>query len=391
MFEKWGVHRSVWHRENGNAQYAALTENLECDCAVIGGGITGLSTALELQRAGLSVIVLTEGRIGAGATGDTTAHLTFVPDLRLRALVDRYGLEKAAKVIQSLKSGLGQIAANVARHRISCDFQMVPARAFAESAEQAAGLRADQEAALALGLDVKDESVGGLGFDVEKIITVSGQAQMHPLSYLHGLASNFLLEGGRIFEGSRVVEIKDGERCEAVTAKGSVKARDLVLATHSPLGVYLSLHTRVAPYFTYAMAVRLRSHAPEGLYWDSSDPYFYLRPLTTEDRKTLVVGGCDHKTGQEAHTLERYQKLENYVRARFDVTDVTHYWGQEIFESVDGLPFIGKIPRTRGLWTATGFAGCGMTFGAAAGNILTDLICERENAFAGIFDPARVG
>lgn len=389
MFQKWGVHRPVWYRDSGDTRYPILRDELKVDAVVVGGGIVGVSTALELVRSGIKVAIVTEGRIAGGASGNSTAHLTAIPDMSLKEIKASCG-DDARLAILGLKTGLAQIAAHVAQSRIVCNFQKASAFHFAETKEQADRLEEEYQAAIDLGIECNSLKKLDLDFSIAHAIEYPDQAQMNPLLYLYGLSRQFVQEGGLIFEDSRVVNIQDGPVCEATTEYGRIRAENLILATNSPVGVYLSLHTRVAPYFTYAIAVRLKRHAPEGLFWDSSNPYFYFRSMTIEDRKMLIVGGCDHKTGQEENTIGRYQCLENFVRERFDVTDICHYWGNEIYESVDGLPYIGRIPRTKNLWTATGFSGTGLTYGSLSATILADLILARENHFSRLYDPARV-
>jgi glycine/D-amino acid oxidase-like deaminating enzyme/nitrite reductase/ring-hydroxylating ferredoxin subunit len=387
MYLRWGAHRPVWQRDTAEFRWPTLKQDLQVDVAIVGSGITGLTCALELCKAGLKVAVLTEGKIGSGATGATSAHITSVPDLTYQRLTANFGVENARRVTESLTHSLNRITKTVRDHRLACHFQTMSAYKFAQTESQTEELKREQAAASELGLmPVWNEKIQ-LPFEVSASLEFKNQAQFHPLQYVQGLAHTLAQLRCRIFQDSKVVEINDGHiQCE----RASVRAKHIIIATHSPIGVHLSIHTRVAPYFTYMMAARLLRPAPKGLFWDSSSPYFYMRSMNEEDQKMILIGGRDHKTGQEAHTKDRYLELESYLRERFEVADISYYWGHEVFESVDGLPYIGQIPMKKNLWTATGFAGCGMTFGTLAGEILADKVLERESKWADLYDPSRV-
>jgi len=122
------------------------------------------------------------------------------------------------------------------------------------------------------------------------------------------------------------------------------------------------------------------------LYWDTLDPYHYVRL----HKNLLIVGGEDHKTGQEANPSKRFRQLERWARKRFPIGDVKFRWSGQVMETIDGLAFIGKDPGgLENVYIATGDSGMGMTHGTIAGILLSDLIGGRENAWARIYEPTR--
>jgi Rieske Fe-S protein len=155
---------------------------------------------------------------------------------------------------------------------------------------------------------------------------------------------------------------------------------------------------------TYVIGARVpRGSITKGLYWDTSDPYHYVRlhnissELISEDNdkiKTydmLIVGGEDHKTGQEDDADERYARLELWSRKRFPMMEGVEFrWSGQVMEPIDGLAFIGRNPMdSPNVYIATGDSGMGMTHGTIAGILLTDLILGRENPWAHLYDPSR--
>jgi Rieske Fe-S protein len=178
-----------------------------------------------------------------------------------------------------------------------------------------------------------------------------------------------------------------------VTTQGhEVEADALVIATNSPISDRLRIHTKQAPYRTYAVALELRRDTvPVALYWDTEDPYHYVRLHADRDgAAVLIVGGEDHKTGQAQDAEERFTRLESWARERFSAAGAVRYrWSGQVMEPVDHLAFIGRDPAGDNLYVATGDSGHGMTHGTIAGMLITDLVAGRDNAWASLYAPER--
>jgi glycine/D-amino acid oxidase-like deaminating enzyme/nitrite reductase/ring-hydroxylating ferredoxin subunit len=383
-------HKPIWSDDRETAQYPPLTSNLSIDVAVIGGGITGVTTALLLKRSGLRVALVTGGRLGSGTTGATTAHLSSLPDLDLITLTDKFGVDAARLTLGSLQAAIYQIQTLAAEVGPSAQFQSVPGFRFTETPDGIDQLRNEAIAAQELGLTHELNFTSDLPFRILACLRIENQAIFHPLHYLDGLATLIPGNGSYIFENSHVEHFEDGSPSRVYTQRGELSAHSIVLSTHSPVGVFLPLHTRVSAYQSYVMAFEAPAMQTLGTYFDTSQPYFYLRPLSAQHPQTWIVGGCDHHTGQIDDTEKMFDLLESYIRVRFDRPRLLYRWSNELFTSVDGLPYIGKIPFRSHLYTATGFAGVGMTFGTLAAQINSDLILGRTNQYAEIYSPSRV-
>jgi glycine/D-amino acid oxidase-like deaminating enzyme/nitrite reductase/ring-hydroxylating ferredoxin subunit len=387
--QRWGAHKSIWTQNIKKKSYEILRQNLNVDTVIVGAGITGLMTGIILQDAGKKTAIITDGEVGHGVTGSSTGHLTQVLEHDFRDLVSRFGEEKIKGVVDSCGDAIKYIEKLAAFEEIDCGFSRVPGFKFTESKNDLQNFDEEVELAQGFGMEATKLSDNPLPFLVAGALRFENQAMFNPLSFVLGLADKFVEAGGGLFENSRALNVEDEPIPKVNTKFGSISAKEIVLATHTPIGVYLSLHTRVAPYFSYVMGVRLKKAPKEGIYWDTSKPYFYFRPLQLGS-DIWIIGGRDHKTGQEIKTHERYLEVEEYIHEHFDVGEKLFYWGNEIFESVDGLPYIGKIPFTKNIFTGTGYSGTGLTYGALAGKIISDLILGEKNDGAAIFDPARV-
>jgi nitrite reductase/ring-hydroxylating ferredoxin subunit len=210
------------------------------------------------------------------------------------------------------------------------------------------------------------------------------------MKYLTGLAGLIDGDGSVVFDRTRVVDVDGGEPCKLQTDRGTVTADDVVLATHTPIGLWLSLHPRLVPYRSYVMALRAVTPLPSALFWDADDPYHYIRAADSPSGQLLIIGGADHKTGHCENPSARFDDLERFARDRFEVRSIDHRWSSEFFEPSDGLPYIGRSPTSSHVFVATGFSGTGLTFGTVAAMLISDQILGRPNSWEDLFTSNRL-
>jgi nitrite reductase/ring-hydroxylating ferredoxin subunit len=228
---------------------------------------------------------------------------------------------------------------------------------------------------------------------VSKCSSGARSAQFHPLKYLDALAQAIENKGGRIFNNTHAEEFKDGAPGRVKTSKGPVvSAGAIVVATNTPVNDWVAIHTKQAAYRTYVIGMGVPKGAvTKALYWDTPDPYHYVRLQDVGDHEVLIVGGEDHKTGQADDADQRFDRLEAWTRERFPAAEVVEFrWSGQIMEPIDSLAFIGRNPGDRNIYVVTGDSGNGMTHGTIAGILLTDLVLGRENEWEKLYDPSRI-
>jgi len=384
-----------WETSATFPRFARLSQDTEADVVVVGAGITGLSTAYLLAKAGKRVVVLERDRCAATDTGHTSAHLTMVTDARLAELVKRFGRNHAQAVWDAGLAAIAMIDNIVREHAIDAGFEWVDgylhARLDDETGAEPERLREDATLARELGFDA--EYVETVPLVNRPGIRFSDQARIQPRSYLAGVATAFVEMGGRIHEHSSADEFCNEPR--AVKAAGHiVRCEDIVIATHNPLvglagfaGATL-FQTKLALYTSYVIAGRVPSGSiSDALWWDTGNQYNYLRVEPHEDFDIVIFGGEDHKTGQQDDTADCYRRLEQRLTALVPRVELTHRWSGQVIETPDGLPYIG--PSADHQYSATGYAGNGLTFGTLAGIMISDAILGRSNPWAELFDPSR--
>jgi glycine/D-amino acid oxidase-like deaminating enzyme/nitrite reductase/ring-hydroxylating ferredoxin subunit len=363
----------------------------EVDVVIVGAGIAGLSTAYHLLKAGRSVVVLERGEVGCGETGRTTAHLASALDDHFYLLERMHGRRGARLAAESHAAAIESIEDIVASEQISCGFSRVDGYLFAGSPGDRRELEREHAAATRAGLNVSWVEQAPLPFVTGPTLRFGRQAQFQPVAYLDGLARVIARMGGHILTQTKVCEVEEDSPARVhVDAGGTITAQAVVIATNSPIIDRFSMHTKQAPYRTYVLALSIpKGTVPRALYWDTLDPYHYVRLAGADD--LLIVGGEDHKCGQSEAPEESWLRLEAWTRAHFPAAGVERYrWSGQVWEPADGLAFIGKNPgRAENVFICTGDSGNGMTHGALAGLLLTDLILGRENRWETLYDPSR--
>lgn len=380
--------RSFWKGTSHDTRFPTMIENLEADAVIIGGGITGIMTAMKLKEAGKKVVLLEAMRAGRGTTGCSTGNLHVVPDQNLYTIQEKWGKRTASTVVESRRAMIDEIETVISRYDLSCGFSRRPHYMFAMDEHQAHLLEKELDALLEAGLHAAIVPEAPVPFPTGEVLKIEQQAQFHPLNFVLGLAEKINSEQCRIFENSKVTEI-DEERMIVKTAQGSVHAGKIIMATHTPKGFNL-LQTELGPYREYGMAVRLRNDLyPDGIFWSMEEPSHSIRSYQIEGRKYLIVIGEEHKTGQQEREVDYYRRVEEYIHSRFEVEDIDYRWSAQNYRPADGLPYIGKSVASDEVYVATGFGTNGLLYGPLAAAIISDDMIRRENHWANVFQAKR--
>lgn len=382
---------SVWMDTAPTTTYPPLDPAASVDVCVIGAGITGITAALLLKEAGVTVALVESDRIAAGVTGYTTAKISALHGLAYDQVRSSFGRDGARTYAEANLWGLEYIARQVRERSIDCAFRRRPAFTYTEAAGERGTIEQEVEAARDAGLDATFAEQVDLPWPVAGAIRLEHQAEFHPRRYLLALAAAIPGEGSHVFERTRATGVHDGDPCRVETDQGQLTAREVLVTTHYPIFDRGLFFARLAAERSYAVALRTRGPIPEGMFLSSESPSHSVRAHPLDDgSELLIVGGESHKTGQGGDTAERVARLEAWARDRFDVDSVEYRWSTQDCMPADGIPYVGRFsPTSRHLSVATGYKKWGMTNGTMAASILADAVVGRDNPWAGLFDANR--
>src|SRR5690348_2213449 len=387
---------SLWMNTEVAPEALPLGGDETCDVVVVGAGIAGLAAAYELSSREKDIVVIDRGPIAGGMTARTTAHLASACDDSFTAFIERRGIDPAKLFYQSHAAAIDTIEQIQRKENIGCNFRRLDGFLFPAIGSDPAQLDAELDACRRVGMQIED--VRGLPFkgqDRARCLRYPDQATFHPLRYLRGLAHALEGRSARLYAHSAVETVEeDGDGVVVRTAEGHcIRAAAAVVATNSPINDRYAIHTKQAPYRSYAMAFTLaRGTLPDALYWDTLDPYHYVR-LQTGPGNTdyLIVGGADHKTGEANDAWARFEGLESWIRGLVpDLGRETHRWSGQVLEPIDYAGFIGRNPGSKEIYVATGDSGQGITQGAVASLLISDLITKGSSPWQELYQPSRV-
>lgn len=381
---------SVWKEGTQQRSFPILNRDISVDVAIIGGGITGITTAYQLAKAGMKVAVLEARTIGEGSTGFSTGNLYTIPGSEgLHTIEQKWGGEHAKQVVQSRAAAIDFIEARIREFNINCGFLHVPWCLFSAHEESASYIEKERAAAERAGLTTSDFIP--LDIEINTGFSIANQAQFNPLQYTTGLAQRIQSDSCLLFEHTKMLEYKEGEPCLITTDRGKVTASAVVMATHSPKGLYF-VHSSMEPYREYAIAVTLTgAYPPNGTYWDmKSKQHYSMRTYDTARGKVLLLLGEKHKVGTLTHNESCFEKLEIFAREHFEVESVVYRWAAQQYQPADGLPFIGKSSGSTKTYIATGFSADGLVYGTLAAMIISDEIIGKANPWHKTYTASRV-
>lgn len=365
---------------------------VDADVVVLGGGITGITTALLLQRAGRKVVVVEAERLGRSVTAHSTVKVTTGQGTLYSKIEQARGFNAARAYANANLAGFDEVLRLAQTLEIDCMLEHGhPHVVYAETDEEATQLEREADVVQRLGLSADLTQDAPVPFDVAAALSFDGQAHFHPARYLAGLAEAFVGEGGAIVEGTRAHGVdEERQRCTVETTAGALSAPYVVVATQYPFLDRGGQFARMRTQRSYGVAGVLPKGVPAGMTINTGSPTHSTRTVNLEGEELLIVVGEGHPVGHTRDTTQHWGRLQDWAHERFGVDDFRYHWSAQETYTFDHVPFAGFIaPGSRRVLTATGYHSWGMTNGTASALLMRDLILGHDNPWAATFDARR--
>lgn len=363
--------KSVWTAEINLPEFDKLEGEKKTDVLVIGGGLCGILCAFFLKQAGVDCILVEGNRIASGITKNTTAKITAQHGLIYDKLIREFG-EELAKMYLFANSDAVLEYENLCKD-IDCDFEKKSAYTY--SLIDRKKIENEVRAVNSLGLLAEFKADLELSFKTQGAICFRDQAQFNPLKFIKKIAKDL-----NIYENTFISDIS---KTTAVSDKGKIKAKKIIVATHFPFinkhgSYFLKLYQHRSYVSAYENAENL-----DGMYVDEDLKGLSFRTYGN----LLLIGGGSHRTGKHGGN---WKELNDFAKRYYPEAKLKYEWATQDCMSLDKIPYIGHYSKnTPDLYVATGFNKWGMTSSMAAAKILCDMVQDRKNDFAEVFSPQR--
>lgn len=381
-----------WRDSTNFPTFPKLTENIKTEVAIVGAGITGITTAYLLAKEGIKVALIDAGNILNGTTGHTTAKITTQHDLIYDELISNLGEEKARLYYEANDKARQFIKDTVQQHNIQCDFTEEDAYLYTNSADNLHKLTKELEAYKKLGIPGEYVQSIPLPVPIKAALVIRNQAQFHPLRYLKTLVEQFIEAGGVIYENTTADDVEKGSYLQIITKDGHrITCSYVVACSHFPFYDKTSFFfTRMYPERSYVLGVKTKQEYPGGMYLSVDNPNRSLRYTTMGDEKLVLIGGESHKTGQGINMMKHYEALQAFGEETFGIEEIPYRWSTQDLITLDKVPYIGHINENNpNIFVATGYRKWGMTNGTAAALLLKASIMKIDSPYKELYAPSR--
>ncbi|MCA0173620.1 FAD-dependent oxidoreductase [Bacillus sp. RAR_GA_16] len=389
----WPNHpEPIWKENVSLETYPSLTESISTEVVIVGGGITGITTAYLLSKAGKKVVLLEADRLLNGTTGHTTAKITAQHDMIYDELLNHFGKEKAKQYYEANTEALHFIRQTIDQYSIQCSFKEDNAYLYATTDNYARKLTNEMNAYHKLGIDGEFLNQLPIDLSIKGAISMKKQAHFNPVKYLSHLIKKIKEQQGQVYEQTIAVDIEKGVNPIVVTKNGArISCETVIACTHFPFYDGNALYfSRMYAERSYVIAAKTKDAFPGGMYLSADMPKRSLRSYDLNGENLVLIGGESHKAGQGDQITDHYKSLKFFGEETFGLTEVRYRWSAQDLFTLDKLPYIGPVTKNEpNILIATGFHKWGMTNGTAAALLFQDYLLDKDNPYVDLFSPSR--
>lgn len=362
--------KSLWN-DTKRSQFDSLEGDMQTDVLIIGGGMCGILCAYMLSLEGIDCILVEKDRILNGITNGTTAKITLQHGLIYDDMIKRYGTEKTKLYYESQKEALDTMV-NLAS-KTECDFEICDSYVYSISDGEKIRREVAALNKIGCGADYLEETE--LPFRISGAVRIKNQGRFHPLKFAYEISKEL-----NIYENTEILELKPHT---AITKKGKIRAKRIVVATHFP---FVNNHgyffLKMYQHRSYVIVLK-GADSIDGMYVDEKKTGLSLRAYND----LLLLGGGSHRTGKRGGG---WSELENFARKYYPDAKIVGRWATQDCMTLDSIPYIGNYSAsTPDLYVATGFNKWGMTSSMVSAMVLRDMICRGWSRYESLYSPSR--
>ena len=356
------------------------------DILIIGGGITGLTTAYFLMNSNKNILLIDKDKIGSGATYKSTAKISYLQKDIYQKLEKTYDYKTSKLYYESQKDAIKLLKDIIMKEKISCDLEKCNAYLFTTNKNGVKKIENEKDILEKFGVTCYDSNSLPIPYKIESSFYIEDSYTFNPKKYTDEL-SNTLNSKINIVEDTIAFNItKDNDLFNVTTNKGKITAKKIIVATHYPFFIFPNL----LPLRNYIN----REYVTAGKY--KTKEYFTAINIDKDTesirfyKDNIIYVSNNHRLTNNIDYEKMYEKSRNEFREKF-MTDVEYSWMNQDLMTNDYLPIIGYSKNSLDdLFIATGFNAWGITNGVIAAKIISDLINGNSNKYETLFRPSRI-
>lgn len=386
------MNKSLWISSSEGERYKTLDDDKRVKCLIVGGGITGITTAYLLCKKGIPVVLVDADFIAYGASGRNTGKVCAQHSIIYSNIYNMYGAANARQYYDANKDAIRLIEEIIEENDIDCDYERAPSYIFTQSDNESDKLLEEFNICKELGIDCEFTMKIELPLEIKGAVKFNIGGQFNPKKYVDALAKKVIEMGGEIYEKTPMKSVDIEEDLITVNSLYGykIKTEKLIIASHFPFYDGLSFYfTRLKPERSYVVAGEYDKDFPKATFINMEEPTRSLRVYEDGKKRFLLIGGESHKV---AHNNEKdcYGRLKEFGKEVFGLEKYEFEWSTQDYITPDGIPYIGYLNTIReNILVATGFAKWGMTNGTVAAMMLSDIYSNGRSKYSNAFTPSR--
>ena len=382
--------KSLWVVDIKEDIINPLNKNIEVDVLIIGGGLTGITTAFYLKDSDLDVALIEKDKVGYGVSSRTTGKLTYLQELIYHKLEKNFDFETSKLYLEFQKEAIRLVKENIEKYNINCNFMENSSYVFTDNDSKINEFKLEEDFFKRANIKCSNFKKLPLKYPCKYVIKGNDTAVFHPVKYILALRDICIKEKISIYDNTSAMEIiKEENNYICQTNNNTIKAKKIIVACHYPFFIipgFIPFKTRIEKSYLSASYI---SDIKRFNAITNGKPTKSIRYHEDKGKKYLLFVGQSHNLCNCLNREERYKELINELK-EMKIEKIKYYWTNHDIITNDSLPLIGLLQKNNpNLLIGTGYNTWGMTNGTIAGKLLSDIVLNNENKYIELFKPYR--